>query len=82
MNSWPVKDPAPSSVIITGKPGVAMDPAGHYIYALDISTTGLPKLDAGNYEKGRKVSDEEFAAVNLTPSRFHGEWNYVIRPND
>src|SRR5580704_7741226 len=39
------------------------------------------ELDAGRYEKGRKVSDEEFTAVNLTPSRFHGEWNYVIRPN-
>jgi len=46
--------------------------------------TGLKvyaKLDASTYEKGRKVSDEEFATVNLTPSRFHGEWNYVIRPN-
>jgi transposase len=40
------------------------------------------KLDAAKYEKGRKVSDEEFAAVNLRPSRFHGEWNYVIRPNE
>jgi hypothetical protein len=38
------------------------------------------RLDAGTYEKGRKVTDEEFAAVNITPSRFHGEWNYVIRP--
>ena len=40
------------------------------------------KLDAGSYKKGRKVPDEEFAAVNLRPSRFHGEWNYVIRPNE
>jgi hypothetical protein len=39
------------------------------------------RLDAGTYEKGRKVTEEEFAAVNITPSRFHGEWNYVIRPN-
>jgi Rhodopirellula transposase DDE domain len=38
-------------------------------------------LDAAKYEKGRKVTDEEFATVNLRPSRFHGEWNYVIRPN-
>jgi hypothetical protein len=38
------------------------------------------ELDAGTYEKGRKVSDEEFATVNLKPSAFHGEWNYVIRP--
>ena len=39
------------------------------------------ELDASTYEKGRKVSDEEFEQVNLKPSRFHGEWNYVIRPN-
>jgi hypothetical protein len=39
------------------------------------------QLDASTYEKGRKVSDEELASVNLKPSRFHGEWNYVIRPN-
>ena len=38
------------------------------------------KLDASTYEKGRKVTDEEFAQVNLKPSQFHGEWNYVIRP--
>jgi hypothetical protein len=46
--------------------------------------TGLKvyaKLDPSTYEKGRKTSDEEFAQVNLKPSRFHGEWNYVIRPN-
>lgn len=40
------------------------------------------RLDADIYEKGRKVTDEEFAFVNIAQSRFHGEWNYVIRPND
>ena len=40
------------------------------------------QLDAATYEKGRKVTDEEFEAVHLTLSRFHGEWNYVIRPNE
>ena len=47
------------------------------------TNTGLKvyaDLDPSPYEKGRKVTDEEFAAVNLQPSRFHGEWNYVIRP--
>jgi len=38
-------------------------------------------LDASKYEKGHKVTDEELAVINITPSRFHGEWNYVIRPN-
>ena len=40
------------------------------------------ELDFSTYEKGRKVPDEEFANVNIKPSRFHGEWNYVIRPNE
>jgi transposase len=45
--------------------------------------TGLKvyaELDATKYEKGRKVPDEDFAKLNIKPSRFHGEWNYVIRP--
>jgi hypothetical protein len=48
------------------------------------TNTGLKvhaELDPSKYEKGRKVTDEEFAQVNIKPSRFHGEWNYVIRPN-
>ena len=32
------------------------------------------------YEKGRKVSNEEFKAINITPDEFHGEWNYTIHP--
>jgi hypothetical protein len=38
------------------------------------------RLDRRPYPVGRKVSDEEFATINLSPSAFHGEWNYVIRP--
>ena len=45
---------------------------------LQVHTT----LDATKYEKGTKVSKEEMAAVNINPSSFHGEWNYIIRPND
>jgi hypothetical protein len=40
------------------------------------------KLDGSKYQKGRQVSDAELALLNLRPGRFHGEWNYVIRPND
>ena len=29
---------------------------------------------------GAKVTEEEMATINIKPSRFHGEWNYVIRP--
>src|SRR5262245_9847958 len=37
-------------------------------------------LDSARYETGIKVSDEELAAVQLTPHEFHGHWNYTIRP--
>lgn len=38
------------------------------------------RLDRRRYQVGRKISDKEFAAVNLLPHAFHGEWNYSIRP--
>lgn len=39
-------------------------------------------LDQSIYETGIKVSDEEMASLLLTPARFHGEWNYTIRPRE
>jgi transposase len=48
------------------------------------TATGLKvyaRLDASKYDKGRKVSSEELTRVNLRPGKFHGEWNYVIRPH-
>jgi hypothetical protein len=38
------------------------------------------RLDRRQYQTGRKVSDAEMACINLIPDRFHGEWNYSIRP--
>jgi len=38
-------------------------------------------IDTNHYETGIVVSDEELARVNITPAKFHGEWNYEIRPN-
>ena len=37
-------------------------------------------LDTNVYETGIEVSDEQLASLKLTPARFHGEWNYTIRP--
>jgi hypothetical protein len=37
-------------------------------------------LDEKNYEKGRKISDDDFNSINIKCSRFHGEWNYVVKP--
>jgi hypothetical protein len=39
------------------------------------------RLDRRRYPTGRKVSDAEMAQVNLEPDKFHGEWNYTIRPH-
>jgi Rhodopirellula transposase DDE domain len=38
-------------------------------------------LDTDEYETGIEVRDDQLARVNLTPARFHGEWNYTIRPD-
>ena len=37
-------------------------------------------LDTNRYPVGIKVTDEELHAVRLSHERFHGEWNYTIRP--
>ena len=39
------------------------------------------KLDARKYEKGIKISDKEFEKLSIERNAFHGEWNYVIKPN-
>jgi len=38
-------------------------------------------LDQGRYENGVKVSDQQFATINLNPQSFHGDWNYKIGPS-
>jgi hypothetical protein len=35
-------------------------------------------LDTRSYEAAISVSNDDFAAVKLKPSRFHGDWNYSI----
>jgi hypothetical protein len=39
------------------------------------------RLDRRRYPVGTKVTDAELATVRLYPDRFHGEWNYTIRPH-
>ncbi len=38
------------------------------------------ELDSSEYPKGIKVSDDEFATINIVRDNFHGEWNYSISP--
>jgi len=37
-------------------------------------------LDEHSYETGKKVTNEEVAALRLKPKSFHGEWNYCLLP--
>jgi hypothetical protein len=39
------------------------------------------RLDRHKYPTARKVSNQEMERVNLERNKFHGEWNYVIKPN-
>jgi hypothetical protein len=46
--------------------------------------TGLKvraELDEKKYPKGIKVSNVQFAAINLARHAFHGDWNYTITPD-
>jgi hypothetical protein len=37
-------------------------------------------LDPNDYPSGKKVSDEQLNQVQLKRHKFHGDWNYTIRP--
>ena len=39
-------------------------------------------MDEKVYPKGIKISNNELNEVNLTIEKFHGEWNYTIKPNE
>jgi len=39
------------------------------------------RLDRRKYPTGRKVTDDEMRRVNLERHKFHGDWNYTIRPH-
>jgi len=39
------------------------------------------KLDDKKYETGIKILKQEKDKINITRNDFHGEWNYVIKPN-
>ena len=48
------------------------------------TSKGLPvmsKPDENIYGKGMKIFNEEMNEINVLRRRFHGEWNYVIKPH-
>jgi len=38
------------------------------------------RLDRSVYPTGRKISKDEMKRLNIKLNKFHGEWNYVIKP--
>jgi hypothetical protein len=53
------------------------------LIAATTTATGLrvaSALDQRTYEKGKKVSDAEMTALDITGDTFHPEWNYTIKP--
>jgi hypothetical protein len=65
-----------------GRPLVSLE-ATVQLIAQTTTAAGLvveAEADTNRYPTGIKVSDDELHAVRLRPERFHGEWNYTIRP--
>jgi Rhodopirellula transposase DDE domain len=45
--------------------------------------TGLAiraELDGGSYPVGREVTEQQMEGLSIKREKFHGEWNYTIRP--
>jgi hypothetical protein len=45
--------------------------------------TGLEiraELDAGSYPVGREVTEQQMEGLSIKREKFHGEWNYTMRP--
>ena len=55
----------------------------HYL-AMEAQQRGsvaVVAMEAGaSRNTGRKVTDDELAALNLVRDAFHGEWNSIIKP--
>ena len=65
-----------------GRPLVSHDVVVKLIGAT-MTKTGLKvkaKLDKRKYPLKLKVTDEQMESLNIEPHKFHGEWNYTIRP--
>jgi transposase len=47
------------------------------------TTSGLrirSEIDHGSYPLGVKITDQQLARIKLERHKFHGDWNYTIRP--
>ena len=65
-----------------GKPLITREAVVNLI-ANTSTTKGLKiraALDQNSYQTGVKVSKQDFNNINIEKNEFHGEWNYVIKP--
>jgi hypothetical protein len=37
-------------------------------------------LDGGSYPVAREITDQQIESLSIKREKFHGEWNYTIRP--
>lgn len=54
------------------------------LIAATTTDTGLQvrcEIDPNTYPAGIKVSDADMAAISILRHKFHGDWNYTIKPN-
>jgi hypothetical protein len=60
--------------------GTALPGAGRKSIT-EIDPKLLASLERLKYPTGRKVTNQEIKRVNLKQNKFHGVWNYTIRPS-
>jgi transposase len=55
------------------------------LIASTTTKTGLvvkARIDRRNYPKGKKLTKMEIEQINISRAPFHGEWNYIIKPQN
>ena len=65
-----------------GRPLVSREVAVNLIGSTT-TKTGLEiraELDGGSYPVGREVTEQQREGLSIKREKFHGEWNYTIRP--
>lgn len=65
-----------------GKPLISRETVVNLIGNTTTETglTVMAVLDENEYEKGKEVTEEEIASLNIKGDAFHPEWNYTISP--
>jgi hypothetical protein len=38
------------------------------------------RLDRRKYKTGCTINNEDYAKIKIIRNKFHGEWNYILKP--